>query len=148
MRLIFAIMFALTLALSPVAARAEGNCANASLCDAYHNPGPGPKPAIPDMVCIDFVQAGTDTVVLWMYDVYNPENMQDPSNHPIRQPLSKVAGSHGQFCVGRQWIEKATWIMVCNGHKSYDVRLEAFPEQVSAGHISTCLLGVAGCAAL
>jgi hypothetical protein len=153
--LFFGILFAVASVcsgISPAFAEGsgQGECtvANAPACEAYHSDGSGLKPAVPDMVCFTFTQKKPDFVVFTLYDVVvNYDDLSDPANHVLRTiKHDNPDGTTGQFCVGRQYVEKAVFVSLCNQFDAHSNRdLSDLQEGLSTGKVEMCLNGDETC---
>ena len=77
-------------------------------CQWYHHPR-APKPAIPDEVCIYFIQPHADNAVMELTFTDGTKRRYSPTRW--------MNGGHtkGRFCIGRHWLQgETTWIDICN----------------------------------
>ncbi len=104
MRLIFIISLISVLFPSPVQAGGDDCKAGDERCEWYRKP-PGMLPAIPDMVCIYYIQPNPDKVILTIY----------AKDGRVIHLAPKFSQSKDYQCIGRHWIAKSTRINLCNG---------------------------------
>ena len=78
-------------------------------CEAMQNAThTKPKPTNTQLVCVRFTQDHAGPVVLEEYEGLK-----------VIRRYEKQAGTKGQFCIGRHWVERSSKIVICN---EYDTR--------------------------
>jgi len=156
-KLIFVMLFVIAAcsgAFPAYADEGKSGCktVGSSTCELYHSPGSGLKPAVPGMVCFIFTQKQPDFVAFTLYDVMvNPDDLNDPGNHVLRKLKHDVRdGTTGQFCVGRQWVEQAVWVDLCNQQNGDDGAhsdrgIPSLQAGLESGRVDMCLNGDETC---
>ena len=120
-------------------AQADSSTECDSRCKAAQHPQAA-KPAVPDMVCIFFVQPEPNTVVLTL-------TLPDGK----ARIYSRLKGREDRICVGRHWLVKSVAASLCNlttGSTEYstaDVALLA-QKPKDSHELTGCLFGAAKCA--
>jgi len=133
------VLFALLLSFPALAGEKRG-------CDERcqfqkHAPGTNLKPAVPNMVCFQFVQNQPGFVTFTLYRVYF--GLNDPRNRVLRQIKHTTPdGTHGEFCVGPQWVRASVWADLCDTFSAHSDRgIPSLKKGLETGIVEMCLLG-------